>query len=114
MADALQGVSAPAEGLELTAPTPGRITGRVTDAQTRAAVTDFEVELAPDRSSGRGGFGPGGRGGGFGGAALAGGGRSGLLGRAGGRDRKGVHSEDGTFALDDVPAGSWELTEASR
>ncbi|HYT26219.1 MAG TPA: carboxypeptidase regulatory-like domain-containing protein, partial [Actinomycetota bacterium] len=100
-----EGVGAPADGLEIVLPSPGRISGRVVDAQTQTPVTDFQVSFAPDRSSGGGGFGPGG--GGRGG----GGGRAGLLAALGGGrgDRQALHTDDGGFVLDDVPAGAWEV-----
>jgi hypothetical protein len=97
-------VEAPADGLEIVLPGPGRITGRVIDAATLAPVADFQVDFAPDRSAGRGGFGPGGGGG----RALARVARA-VTGAGGTRDRQAVHSEDGSFVLDDVPPGTWEV-----
>lgn len=96
-----EGVDAPTDGIEIILPTPGRISGRVVDAQTLSPVADFQVAYGPDRSSGGGGFGPGGRGGG---------GRGGFAGAPGGRgDRQALHSDDGSFVLDEVPAGTWEV-----
>ena len=98
-----EGVGAPADGLEIVLPSPGRISGRVVDAQTQSPVADFQVSFQPDRSSGGGGFGPGG--GGRGG----GGGRAGFMAALAGRGRQALHSDDGSFVLDDVPAGTWEV-----
>jgi protocatechuate 3,4-dioxygenase beta subunit len=97
-------VMAPADGLEVVLPGPGRITGRVLDSATLAPVADFQVDFEPDRSTGRGGFGPGG-GGGRVLARVAGA----LTGTGSTRDRQAVHSEDGSFVLDDVPPGTWEV-----
>src|SRR5207245_3832943 len=52
-----EGVSAPTEGVEIALPSPGRIAGRVLDAQTLSPVPDFQVDYEADRSSGGGGFG---------------------------------------------------------
>jgi hypothetical protein len=97
-------VMAPADGLEIVLPGPGRITGRVLDAVTLAPVADFQVDFAPDRSAGRGGFGPGGGGG----RALARVARA-FTGTGATRDRQAIHSEDGSFVLEDVPPGTWEV-----
>ena len=92
-----EGVTAPAEGVELVVPGKGRISGRVIDSPGGQPVSDFEIAFNPDRSA---------RGGGmvvrF--AAGPGGGR----GRAAGQ-REQLHSEDGSFVLDEVPPGTWEV-----
>jgi len=107
-----EGVAAPSEDVDIVVPGPGRISGRVIDAQTLSPIADFQVDFGPDRSSGRGGFGPGGRFGGGGGRAavrtiraLAGGGNAGP---------EAVHSEDGTYSLDEVPAGTWEVVAQAK
>ena len=105
-----EGVAAPSEDVDIVVPGPGRISGRVIDAQTGSAIADFEVDFGPDRSSGRGGFGPGGR---------AGAGRAvvrAIRAFAGGATPgpEAVHSEDGTFTLDDVPAGTWEVVAQAK
>lgn len=103
-----EGVDAPAEDVEIVVPGPGRISGRVVDAQTSAPVTDFQVDFGPDRSSGRGGFGPGG-----------GAGR--MIARVvraatgdGDAGPQAVHGEDGSFVLEDVPAGTWEVVAQAK
>jgi large repetitive protein len=106
-----EGVAAPSEDVDIVVPGPGRIAGRVIDAQSLSPIADFQVDFGPDRSSGRGGFGPGGRPG-------AGGGRMARVIRAfaGGANAgpQAVHSEDGAFALEDVPAGTWEVVAQAK
>ena len=101
-----EGVSAPSEGLEVVVPGPGRIGGRVVDAQTGAVVRDFQIDFGPDRSSGRRGFGANA------GRAVARMMRQGTAAVAGGAQA--IHSEDGTFVLDDVPPGTWEVVAQSK
>jgi protocatechuate 3,4-dioxygenase beta subunit len=105
-----EGVAAPSEDVDIVVPGPGRISGRVIDAQTGSPIADFQVDFGPDRSSGRGGFGPG---------ARAGAGRAvvrAIRAFAGGTTAgpEAVHSEDGTFALEDVPAGTWEVVAQAK
>jgi 5-hydroxyisourate hydrolase-like protein (transthyretin family) len=103
-------VAAPSEDVDIAVPGPGRIGGRVIDAQTLSPIPDFQVDFGPDRSSGRGGFGPGGR---------AGAGR--VVVRAiraftdaANAGPQAVHSDDGAFTLDDVPAGTWEVVAQAK
>ncbi|HUG53315.1 MAG TPA: carboxypeptidase regulatory-like domain-containing protein [Vicinamibacteria bacterium] len=100
-----EGVSAPTTDVEVVVAGPGRIAGRVVDAETQSPLTEFRVDFAPDRSSG-GGSGPGGA------RALA------LFRRAVSGDRGPgadlVRSEDGTFVLEDVPPGTWEVVAQAR
>ena len=103
-----EGVAAPAEDVAIVVAGPGRIAGRVLDAQTGSPIPDFEVDFGPDRSSGRGGFGPGGGGG----RALARVMRA-MAGGTGGGPQP-VHSDDGAFALEDVPPGTWEVVAHAR
>jgi protocatechuate 3,4-dioxygenase beta subunit len=90
-----EGVTAPAEGIELVVAGKGRIAGRVVDAANGQPVADFEVSFNPDRSA-RGGMvvrfaaGPGGP-------------------RRGAGQREQLHSEDGSFVLDEVSPGTWEV-----
>jgi len=86
------GVVAPAEGVELTVTGAGEIRGRVVDADTGRAIPDFQVRYQPDAQGGvrfvmR--MGPG-RG-------------------HGPYEKQPFHAEDGTFALEDVPAGRWTV-----
>jgi hypothetical protein len=87
------GVTAPAEGVELTVTGNGQIRGQVVDAESGRPVTDFSLSYTPDDQGGmRVVFrGPG---------------------RAGMGERHSFHAEDGVFVLDDVPAGRWTV-EAS-
>lgn len=94
-----EGVTAPAEGVELTVPAKGRIAGRVVEASTGQPVSDFEIAYNADRS---------GRGGGFMVRIAAPGGRRGQ------GQREQVHSEDGSFVLDDVGPGTWEVNVEAR
>jgi protocatechuate 3,4-dioxygenase beta subunit len=90
-----EGVTAPAEGVELVVPSKGRISGRVVEAASGQPVSDFEIAYNPDRSARGGGMvvriaGPGGP-------------------RRGAGQREQLHSEDGSFVLDEVPPGTWEV-----
>ena len=86
------GVTAPAEGVEITVTGKGRIRGQVADAEGHA-LTDFEVAYSP--------------------AASGGGMRFNFrMGPARGRgpgQMVPVHAEDGRFELEDVPAGKWDV-----
>jgi len=106
-----EGVAAPSEDVDIVVPGPGRISGRVIDAQTLSPIPDFQVDFGPDRSSGRGGFGPGGRAGGAGRAVVRA-----LRAFAGDASAgpQAIHSEDGAFALEDVPAGTWEVVAQAK
>jgi len=85
----LTDVTAPAGDLELTVTGSGQVRGQAVDAESGRAVTDFEVVYQPDsaggmrfvfRGSGRGPY-----------------------------QAQPFHSEDGSFVLDDVPAGRWTV-----
>ncbi len=86
------GVTAPAEGVEITVTGKGRIRGQVADADGHA-VTDFEVAYIPPAAGGGMRF-----------SVRVGPGR----GRGPGQ-KVSVHAEDGRFELDDVPAGKWDV-----
>jgi large repetitive protein len=87
------GVTAPAEGVEITVSGKGRIQGVVTDGEGHA-VSDFEVAYTPSSRGGGGGMrfsfriGPGAR---APGQMVA------------------VHADDGAFVIEDVPAGTWDV-----
>ncbi|HEX7580227.1 MAG TPA: carboxypeptidase-like regulatory domain-containing protein, partial [Thermoanaerobaculia bacterium] len=94
------GVSAPADGIEVLLPAPGRITGSAIDAASGKPVVDFQVWYDTDRSTGQGG----------GGQVI----RMVVRGAAqqlgiGAGEKVVVHAEDGSFALENVPPGNWEV-----
>jgi protocatechuate 3,4-dioxygenase beta subunit len=87
------GVVAPAEGVELTVTGAGQVLGRVADADSGRPVPDFQIRYLPDAQGGMRFVmraGPGGRG-------------------RGPYERQPFHAEDGSFALEDVPAGRWTV-----
>ena len=86
------GVTAPAEGVEITVTGKGRIRGQVADADGHA-VTDFGVAYTPAAAGGGMRF-----------SVRVGPGR----GRGPGQMVP-VHAEDGRFELEDVPAGKWDV-----
>jgi protocatechuate 3,4-dioxygenase beta subunit len=86
------GVTAPADGVELTVAGSGQIRGQILDAESGRPVPDFELSYTPDASGGmRMVF-----------RAAPGRGR-------GPYERQSFHAEDGTFVLEDVPAGKWSV-----
>jgi protocatechuate 3,4-dioxygenase beta subunit len=86
------GVVAPAEGLELTVTGAGQIRGRVVDADSGRAIPDFQVRYQPDAQ------------GGMRFVMRAGPGRG-----RGAYEKQPFHAEDGSFVLEDVPAGRWTV-----
>jgi protocatechuate 3,4-dioxygenase beta subunit len=82
-------VTAPADDVEITVTGVGQIRGRVADAESGGPVADFEVLYRPDARGGARFYFGGGRGG-------------------PGRPEP-FHAEDGTFSLDEVPAGRWTV-----
>lgn len=98
-----RGVTAPADGIEITVSTPGRIEGVATDAETGRPLTSFEVSYEPERS------GPGG-------GMVIRMGRAAAGGRAGGSmgEKVRVEAEDGRFALSDVPPGTWQVVVEAK
>ncbi|HEY6554786.1 MAG TPA: carboxypeptidase-like regulatory domain-containing protein, partial [Vicinamibacteria bacterium] len=87
------GVSAPADGVELVVDGRGRIRGTALDAESGRALRDFEVTYEPSREGG--------------GMMIRFAGPRG--GRRGAGEPAAFHSEDGSFTLDDVPAGKWDV-----
>jgi protocatechuate 3,4-dioxygenase beta subunit len=86
------GVVAPAEGVELVVTGTGQIRGRVVDADSGRAITDFQVRYQPDAQGGMRfvmRMGPG-------------------RGR-GPYEKQPFHAEDGSFVLEDVAAGRWTV-----
>jgi protocatechuate 3,4-dioxygenase beta subunit len=84
------GVTAPADGVDLTVTGTGQIRGRVVDGDSGRAIPDFQVRYQPDAQGGMRfmmRMGPG-------------------RGR-GPYERQPFHAEDGSFVLEDVPAGRW-------
>jgi len=86
------GVVAPAEGVELTVNGTGQVRGRVVDADSGRAIPEFEVRYQPDAQGGmrfvmRAGPGAG----------------------RGPYERQSFQAEDGSFVLEDVPAGRWTI-----
>ena len=92
------GVRAPAEDVEILVPASGRIAGRVVDAASREPVTEFTASFEPEMT----------RGGSMGVRFLRAPRR--LARRLGSDDEGIVRSPDGSFALEDVPAGTWTVT----
>jgi protocatechuate 3,4-dioxygenase beta subunit len=95
-----RGVTTPTSDLEVTVAGTGRVTGRAVDAQAGAPLTDFQVSYEPDR----------------GGGAM----RALAILRAGGGQPGGVgqpidvHNDEGAFALEDVPAGTWSVVVTAK
>jgi large repetitive protein len=94
-AEGRRGVVAPASGIDITVAGTGRITGHARDAQSGLPLSDFQVAFEPDRAGGAAAF------------RMV---RSAARVQGGGAGQPvNVHSEDGAFTLDDVPAGTWSV-----
>jgi protocatechuate 3,4-dioxygenase beta subunit len=95
-----KGVAAPADGVEIVVSGTGRIEGSAVDAKTGRALTLFDVSYEPERGGGMV----------FRLARRAGG--RGLGGGVG--DKVRVETEDGRFALEEVPAGKWSVVVEAK
>jgi protocatechuate 3,4-dioxygenase beta subunit len=91
------GVAAPADGVELTVAGTGQLRGRVLEAESGRPVPDFELRYEPDQQGGMRVFFSSGPGGG-----------------RGPYQRQSFHAEDGSFVLDEVPAGKWTVQAFAR
>jgi protocatechuate 3,4-dioxygenase beta subunit len=96
-----RGIVAPADGVEIVVAGTGRIAGTAIDVRSGQPLKDFTVSFEPDRG---GGGGPG---------AFRGGGWPGAAGSGIGEKRP-FHTEDGVFALEDVPAGTWTVVVSAK
>ncbi|HEV8267862.1 MAG TPA: carboxypeptidase-like regulatory domain-containing protein, partial [Thermoanaerobaculia bacterium] len=93
-----KGVVAPADGLEIVVKGNGRIRGVVLDSGSGQPLTDFQVKYeAPPRR---------------GGMAFRFASRAGRFGF--GADKNDVHADDGSFVLEDVPAGTWDVVVEAK
>lgn len=96
-----RGVTAPADGVEIAVSATGRIGGTALDARSGRPLTDFSVSYEPDRSGG--------------GNVMR------IVSRAVGRasgtgmgEKREIHAEDGSFVLEDVPAGTWTVAVTAK
>ena len=96
---AQKGVVAPAEGVEIVVSGTGRIEGNAVDAKTGQPLTAFDVSYEPER---------------MGGMVFRVARRAGVGGRGGTGARVRVESDDGRFALEDVPAGKWSVVVEAK
>lgn len=94
-----KGIAAPAAGVEFVVEGTGRIEGSAVDGRTGQALTAFEVSYQAER-------------GGFGGVMRLGR-RSGAW-SGGESEAVPVEAPDGRFALEDVPAGKWQVVVTAK
>ncbi len=92
------GVVAPAANVDLVVAGTGRIAGTALDARSGQPLRNFSVSYEPDRG---------------GGAIIR------LVARGAGAQtgigqKRDVNTEDGTFALEDVPSGTWTVVVESK
>ena len=96
-----RGIAAPAADVEWIVEGAGRIEGVVVDGRTGQPLTAFEVSCQPDRP-------------GFGGGNVRIGRRAGGRGFGGTGEPVLVEAADGRFALEDVPAGKWQVIVTAK
>lgn len=89
-----RGIVAPASGADLVVSGSGRIAGIALDAKTGQPLRNFSVAYDPDRG---------------GGGAIIRMIARGAGGQTGIGQKRDFQTEDGTFALEDVPAGTWTV-----
>ena len=95
-----RGVAAPAANVDLVVAGTGRIAGTALDAKSGQPLKNFTVSYEPDRGGG-------------GGMVIR------MMARGAGvstgiGQKRDVKSEDGSFALEDVPAGTWTVVVESK
>ena len=95
---AQKGILAPSDGVEIAVAGTGRIEGSAVDAKTGQPLAAFDVSYEPERGGGMV----------FRIARRAG------VGASGAGQRLHVESEDGRFALEDVPAGRWSVVVEAK
>jgi hypothetical protein len=98
MAEGKRGIVAPAADVEITVAGFGRIAGTALDARDGHPLTDFQVAYEPDRTGGGGRV-----------AMFVARGSGGGLGQP-----VAVQSADGSFALEEVPAGTWSVVVTAK
>lgn len=97
-----KGIAAPAANVEWIVEGAGRIEGFAVDGRTGQPLTSFEVSCQADRP----GFG--------GGSVIRMGRRAGGRGFGGAGEAVPVEAPDGRFALEDVPAGKWQVVVTAK
>ena len=96
---ALRGIVAPAVDVEIVVTGTGRVEGTAVDAKTGRPLTEFEAAYEPERG---------------GGMVVRIARRGSTRGAAGDGGRIRVESDDGRFALEEVPAGKWSVVVSAK
>ncbi|MBK9375628.1 MAG: carboxypeptidase regulatory-like domain-containing protein [Holophagales bacterium] len=97
-----RGIVAPAADVEWIVEGAGRIEGVAVDGRTGQPLTSFDVSFQADRP----GFG--------GGNVMRAGRRAGGRGFGGAGEAVAVEAPDGRFAIEDVPAGKWQVVVTAK